>query len=82
MVLWHWQKAIRSGTCLYRIRTAIHSFIHVHEIAKKAVWEYYTGRKNEAEKYLQEISEKFFVVIEKLKALKEILLDGKKQYIH
>jgi len=46
------------------------------------VWEYYTGLKNEAEKYLQEISEKFFVVIEKLKALKEILLDGKKQYIH
>ncbi|UZM99090.1 hypothetical protein OL548_00480 [Lysinibacillus sp. MHQ-1] len=27
---------------------------------------------------MQEISEKFFVVIEKLKALKEILLDGKK----
>ncbi|AMO32090.1 hypothetical protein ABD90_11920 [Lysinibacillus fusiformis] len=79
MVLWHWQKAIRSGTCLYRIRTAIHS---LHEIAKKAVWEYYTGRKNEAEKYLQEISEKYFVVIEKLKALNEILLDGKKQYIH
>ncbi len=58
------------------------SFIHVHEIAKKAVREYNAGRKNEAEKYLKEISEESFVVIDKLKALKEILLDGKKQYIH
>ncbi len=57
-------------------------FIHVHEIAKKAVREYNAGRKNEAEKYLKEISEESFVVIDKLKALKEILLDGKKQYIH
>ncbi len=57
-------------------------FILVHEIAKKAVREYNAGRKNEAEKYLKEISEESFVVIDKLKALKEILLDGKKQYIH
>lgn len=57
-------------------------FIHVHEIAKKAVREYNVGHKNEAEKYLKEISEESFVVIDKLKALKEILLDGKKQYIH
>jgi len=57
-------------------------FIHVHEIAKKAVREYNVGHKNEAEKYLKEISEESFVVIDKLKALKEILLDEKKQYIH
>ncbi len=44
--------------------------------------EYNVGHKNEAEKYLKEISEESFVVIDKLKALKEILLDGKKQYIH
>jgi len=57
-------------------------FIHVHDIAKKAVREYNLGHKTEAEKYLKEISEESFVVIEKLKVLKNILLDGKKQYIH
>lgn len=57
-------------------------FIHIHDIAKKAVREYNTGNKMEAEKYLEEITEESSVVIEKLQALKEILIDGKKQYIH
>lgn len=57
-------------------------FIHVHDIAKKAVREYNIGNKREAEKYLKEITEESYIVIEKLKALKEILLNGKKQYIH
>lgn len=57
-------------------------FIHIHDIAKKAVREYNTGNKKEAEKYLEEITEESSVVIEKLQALKEILIDGKKQYIH
>ncbi|WP_445478473.1 methyl-accepting chemotaxis protein [Lysinibacillus irui] len=57
-------------------------FIHIHDIAKKAVREYNTGNKMEAEKYLEEIAEESSVVIEKLQALKEILIDGKKQYIH
>lgn len=58
------------------------SFIHIHDIAKKAVREYNTGNKVEAEKYLEEITEESSVVIEKLQALKEILLNSKKQYIH
>lgn len=57
-------------------------FIHIHDIAKKAVREYNTGNKVEAEKYLEEITEESSVVIEKLQALKEILLNSKKQYIH
>ncbi len=57
-------------------------FIHIHDIAKKAVCEYNTGNKMEAEKYLKEITEESSVVIEKLQALKEILIDSKKQYIH
>ncbi|MEA0556012.1 methyl-accepting chemotaxis protein [Lysinibacillus irui] len=57
-------------------------FIHIHDIAKKAVREYNTGNRVEAEKYLEEITEESSVVIEKLQALKEILLNSKKQYIH
>lgn len=57
-------------------------FIHVHDIAKKAVREYNVGNKTGAEKYLKEITDESYVVIEKLKELKEILLSEKKQYIH
>lgn len=51
-------------------------------ILQKAVREYNVGNKTGAEKYLKEITDESYVVIEKLKALKEILLSEKKQYIH
>lgn len=57
-------------------------FIHVHELAKKAVQEYNRGNKAVAETYLTEITNESYLVIDKLKELKQILMNEKKQYIH
>ncbi|MGE7111624.1 protoglobin domain-containing protein [Lysinibacillus sp. NPDC047702] len=57
-------------------------FIHVHELAKKAVHEYNRGNKSVAETYLTEITKESYIVIDKLKELKQILMNEKKQYIH
>lgn len=57
-------------------------FIHVHEIAKKAVQAYNSGNKNEAEQYLDDITNESLLVIEKLKELKQIFINEKKQYMH
>jgi len=57
-------------------------FIHVHELAKKAVHEYNRGNKAVAETHLTEITKESYIVIDKLKELKQILMNEKKQYIH
>ena len=57
-------------------------FIHVHEMAKKAVQAYNSGNTNGAEKYLDEITTESLVVIGKLQELKQILVNEKQQYMH
>lgn len=57
-------------------------FIHVHEIAKQAVNAYNCGNKEEAENYLNDITSESLIVIEKLKELKQIIINEKKQYMH
>lgn len=57
-------------------------FIHVHNLAKKAVQEYNRGNRAVAENYLGDITKESYVVIEKLKELKQILINGKEQYMY
>lgn len=55
-------------------------FIHVHELAKKAVQEYNQGNHATAEGYLTKITDVSYIVIDKLKALKQVLINEKNKY--
>lgn len=56
-------------------------FVHIHELAKKAVQQYQRGNKEAAESYLGKITEESHIVIENLQKLKFILTNTKKPYL-
>ena len=53
----------------------------VHALAKKAVHAFNQGDKKQAEQYLEQLEVTSKVVIDKLKKLKEIIIQDKNQYI-
>lgn len=56
--------------------------LQVYDTARKAVSAYNAGRKDEAERYLEEITSVSKIVIEKLQELKEILVQEKNGYMN
>lgn len=56
--------------------------LQVYDTARKAVSAYNAGRKDEAERYLEEITSVSKIVIEKLQELKEILVQEKNRYMN
>ena len=56
--------------------------LQVYDTARKAVSAYNGGRKDEAERYLEEITSVSKIVIEKLQELKEILVQEKNRYMN
>lgn len=56
--------------------------LQVYDTARKAVSAYNAGRKDEAERYLEEITSVSKIVIEKLQELKEILVREKNGYMN
>ncbi|WP_153731704.1 protoglobin domain-containing protein [Sporosarcina obsidiansis] len=56
-------------------------FVHIHELATKAVQQHHRGNKEAAESYLTRVTEESQVVIEKLKELKLVLSNVKKPYL-
>ena len=52
-------------------------FIHIHDIAKKAVEAFHNGNVTLAEQYLEEITNNSHIVIEKLRELQRILISKK-----
>ncbi|MEE1132395.1 MAG: methyl-accepting chemotaxis protein [Caryophanon sp.] len=56
--------------------------LQVYDIARKAVTAYNAGRKDEAERYLEDITSVSKVVIEKLQELKEILVHEKNGHMN
>lgn len=56
--------------------------LQVYDTARKAVSAYNGGRKDEAERYLEEITSVSKIVIEKLQELKEILVREKNRYMN
>ncbi|WP_274307155.1 protoglobin domain-containing protein [Solibacillus daqui] len=56
-------------------------FIHIHELAKKAVQAFHNSEESRAQQYLEEITNNSQIVIEKLRELQRILISKKPNVI-
>ena len=52
-------------------------FVHIHELARKAVAAFHSGERELAENYLEEITRHSLIVIQKLRELQSILTSKK-----